>query len=43
MQIKFASLFVKDQKVALQFYTQMLGFTKMADIPLCEDCHWPGQ
>jgi len=37
MQIKFVSLFVKDQKVALQFYTQMLGFTKMADIPLGED------
>jgi catechol 2,3-dioxygenase-like lactoylglutathione lyase family enzyme len=37
MQIKFVSVFVKDQEAALQFYTQVLGFTKMADIPLGED------
>lgn len=36
MQIKFVSLTVKDQEAALQFYTQVLGFTKMADIPLGE-------
>jgi catechol 2,3-dioxygenase-like lactoylglutathione lyase family enzyme len=37
MQIKFVSLFVKDQEAALHFYTQVLGFTKMADIPIGED------
>jgi catechol 2,3-dioxygenase-like lactoylglutathione lyase family enzyme len=36
MQIKFVSMTVKDQEAALQFYTQVLGFTKMADIPLGE-------
>jgi hypothetical protein len=28
MQIKFASIMVEDQDKALQFYTQMLGFTR---------------
>ena len=37
MQIKFVSLSVKDQEAALQFFTQVLGFTKMADLPLGED------
>ena len=36
MQLKFVSLSVKDQEAALQFYTQVLGFTKMADIPIGE-------
>jgi catechol 2,3-dioxygenase-like lactoylglutathione lyase family enzyme len=36
MQIKFISLFVKDQEAALGFYTNVLGFTKMADIPMGE-------
>jgi predicted enzyme related to lactoylglutathione lyase len=34
MQIKFASIMVKDQNAALLFYTKMLGFTKKADIPM---------
>jgi catechol 2,3-dioxygenase-like lactoylglutathione lyase family enzyme len=36
MQIKFVSLMVKDQEQALRFYTDVLGFTKMADLPVGE-------
>jgi catechol 2,3-dioxygenase-like lactoylglutathione lyase family enzyme len=36
VQIKFASVFVEDQQKALDFYTTVLGFRKMADIPLGE-------
>ena len=36
MQIKFSSVLVQDQEKALQFYTQTLGFQKMADIPMGE-------
>ena len=34
MQIKFTSVMVNDQEAALRFYTETLGFTKMADIPM---------
>jgi catechol 2,3-dioxygenase-like lactoylglutathione lyase family enzyme len=34
MQIKFLSVMVKDQDVALRFYTNVLGFLKMADLPM---------
>ena len=34
MQLKFISVRVDDQEKALQFYTHVLGFEKMADIPL---------
>lgn len=34
MIIKFTSVPVLDQEKALQFYTQVLGLVKMADIPL---------
>lgn len=34
MQIKFASVLVDDLDKALRFYTTVLGFTKMADIPM---------
>lgn len=34
MQIKLASIMVADQEAALQFYTNVLGFVKMADIPM---------
>jgi len=34
MQIKFVSVTVKDQETALKFYTEVLGFEKMADIPM---------
>ena len=34
MQIKFVSIMVRDQADALRFYTDVLGFKKMADIPM---------
>ncbi len=34
MQIKFISVMVDNQNVALRFYTSVLGFQKMADIPM---------
>lgn len=34
MQLKFISLMVEDQDAALRFYTSVLGFRKMADIPM---------
>ena len=34
MQLKFLSVMVKDQEAALHFYTDILGFVKMADIPM---------
>jgi catechol 2,3-dioxygenase-like lactoylglutathione lyase family enzyme len=36
MRIQFCSLMVDDQEKALKFYTEVLGFTKMADIPMGE-------
>jgi catechol 2,3-dioxygenase-like lactoylglutathione lyase family enzyme len=36
MQLKFISIHVKDQELALEFYTKILGFKKMADIPMGE-------
>jgi predicted enzyme related to lactoylglutathione lyase len=36
MQIKFVSVMVADQESALHFYTTVLGFEKMADIPMGE-------
>lgn len=34
MKLKFMSVMVVDQEHALQFYTSVLGFQKMADLPL---------
>ena len=34
MQLKFMSVMVGDQESALRFYTDVLGFEKMADIPM---------
>jgi len=34
MQLKFMSVYVEDQDHALQFYTSVLGFKKMADLPM---------
>lgn len=36
MQLKFASVMVDNQEKALAFYTSVLGFEKMADIPMGE-------
>lgn len=40
MQLKFVSLMVRDQEAALRFYTETLGFTKMADIPMGPEFRW---
>ena len=40
MQIKIASVMVDDQAKALSFYTEKLGFTKMADIPMGPEYRW---
>jgi len=37
MRINLVSVFVDDQRAALAFYTDVLGFTKKHDIPLGED------
>lgn len=39
MRIRLTSLFVDDQRAALTFYTDVLGFTKRHDIPL-GDASW---
>ena len=39
MKIYIASLFVDDQAKALAFYTDVLGFTPVADIPM-GDARW---
>lgn len=36
MRIELTSIFVDDQRAALAFYTDVLGFTKRHDIPLGE-------
>jgi catechol 2,3-dioxygenase-like lactoylglutathione lyase family enzyme len=36
MQLKFISVMVEDQERALAFYTGVLGFEKMADLPMGE-------
>eukprot|EP01136_Pigoraptor_vietnamica_P020456 Opistho-1_new@69373 len=40
MQIKIASVLVEDQDKVLRFYTEQLGFTKMADIPMGPTYRW---
>ena len=37
MKIHLTSVFVDDQKKALRFYTEVLGFVKKNDVPLGED------
>ena len=39
MQLKFISMMVDDQSKALAFYTEVLGFEKMADLPV-GDYRW---
>ena len=36
MRISLSSVLVEDQEKALRFYTDVLGFVKMADIPMGE-------
>ena len=37
MRIHLTSVFVDDQRAALAFYTEVLGFTKKRDVPIGED------
>lgn len=37
MRIQLTSVFVDDQRAALAFYTEVLGFIKHRDVPLGED------
>jgi predicted enzyme related to lactoylglutathione lyase len=37
MRIELTTLFVDDQRAALTFYTEVLGFVKRHDIPLAND------
>jgi catechol 2,3-dioxygenase-like lactoylglutathione lyase family enzyme len=37
MRIELTSIFVTDQRAALAFYTDVLGFTKHRDVPLGDD------
>ncbi len=39
MQIKYVSLMVEDQERALKFYSEILGFKKVADVP-AGDYRW---
>lgn len=40
MRIALTSIFVDDQRKALSFYTDVLGFTKHHDIPLGGEGAW---
>jgi catechol 2,3-dioxygenase-like lactoylglutathione lyase family enzyme len=40
MKIVVTSVFVDDQEVAVQFYTNVLGFKKKHDVPLGENTRW---
>ncbi|MEO9328994.1 VOC family protein [Gordonia aurantiaca] len=40
MRIALTSIFVDDQREALEFYTEVLGFGKRHDIPLGENSWW---
>jgi catechol 2,3-dioxygenase-like lactoylglutathione lyase family enzyme len=37
VRINLTSVFVDDQRAALAFYTEVLGFTKHRDVPLGDD------
>ena len=37
MRINLTSVYVDDQRAALAFYTDVLGFTKQGDVPLGDD------
>ncbi|MYR05551.1 VOC family protein [Gordonia sp. SID5947] len=40
MRINLTSVFVDDQRAALAFYTDVLGFTKHHDIPVGDNNSW---
>lgn len=40
MRIHLTSVFVDDQRAALDFYTSVLGFEPLHDIPIGDDAWW---
>ena len=40
MKVKVISIPVQDQAIALQFYTEKLGFVKKVDVPIDENTRW---
>lgn len=40
MRIKLASIMVDNQDKALKFYTEIFGFVKKHDIPVCGEFRW---
>jgi len=40
MRVKVIGIPVQDQEIALQFYTEKLGFIKKHDVPLSETSRW---
>lgn len=40
MRVKVIGIPVQDQEIALQFYTEKLGFIKKHDVPLSETNRW---
>ncbi|HEX9795091.1 MAG TPA: VOC family protein [Planctomycetota bacterium] len=40
MSIQFAGVFVADQDKSLDFYTRVLGFVTISDIPLGPEARW---
>ncbi|QSW88263.1 VOC family protein [Flavobacterium endoglycinae] len=40
MRVKVIGIPVQDQEIALQFYTEKLGFIKKHDVPLSENNRW---
>ena len=40
MKVHLTSVYVDDQRKALQFYTEVLGFEKKADEPVSEEHAW---
>ena len=40
LKIKLTSIVVEDQKKALKFYTEVLGFVKKEDIPMGDEFRW---
>lgn len=40
MKVRVIGIPVQDQKKALKFYTEILGFVKKIDVPLSEGNRW---
>jgi len=40
MRVKVIGIPVQDQQIALEFYTEKLGFVKKHDVPLSENSRW---